>query len=503
MVILKNSIVVYVWINRLSIIIFVVFDVVIKFGQLKEGKVRVVFVVSDGSGSCFKEIFWDFVFVGNFMDYFFDVFMLKDGVSFKQIIDGFFFVFFYVEVRGSGVKDFYVFVIFFDGSFKRLFVEGGEIFDVFYISDLIVKEGVFIIGFYGKVKGEEKFLVKRSVYVIFVSVEVFGDEIDNDMDGFVDCDDLDIVICDVCIMQKKFEWVELLMERYIDYINKMIEIDLGMKSVYDFYIEYFCEFYDWYKDDFDRMVKEMNVYMEEKVYRNQEIKGYIFIFVDDFEKCYQFRQIVEKYWYDLIMRRIKMRSFIYENFKSEVEREVMMNVIFIGIFELFKWFVGGQYGFGGVFDWVNFVVSNFEIVGDIVKLKGILIVKMFRMFVNIFIVVQDVRVLMKQVEEFKKMNLFESMKVFIIVFDGVIKIGKFFDLMGYFGNMVDVIIGVVVNFCKKIEERNQGWFMWNGYVFYEMVKFGIYEDYEMGKKFKWIFGGWFSFLIFVEVKENE
>lgn len=58
------------------------------------------------------------------------------------------------------------------------------------------------------------------------------------------------------------------MERYIDYINKMIEIDLGMKSVYDFYIEYFCEFYDWYKDDFDRMVKEMNVYMEEKVYRN-------------------------------------------------------------------------------------------------------------------------------------------------------------------------------------------------------------------------------------------
>lgn len=36
-----------------------------------------------------------------------------------------------------------------------------------------------------------------------------------------------------------------------------------------------------------------------------------------------------------------MRSFIYENFKSEVEREVMMNVIFIGIFELFKWFVGG------------------------------------------------------------------------------------------------------------------------------------------------------------------
>lgn len=32
MVILKNSIVVYVWINRLSIIIFVVFDVVIKFG---------------------------------------------------------------------------------------------------------------------------------------------------------------------------------------------------------------------------------------------------------------------------------------------------------------------------------------------------------------------------------------------------------------------------------------------------------------------------------------
>lgn len=499
----KNSTVAYAWINRSSTTIPVVLDVAIKPGQLKEGKVRVVFVVSDGSGSRSKEISWDFVFAGNFTDYSLDVLTPKDGASLKQIIDGLFSVPLYAEVRGSGAKDLYALVTLPDGSSKRLPVEGGEILDVLYISDPTVKEGALTIGLYGKVKGEEKLLAKRSVHVTLASVEVPGDEIDNDMDGLVDCDDPDIATCDACIMQKKLEWAESLMERHIDYINKMIETDPGMKSVYDLYIEHLRELHDRYKDDPDRMAKEMNAYMEEKVYRNQEIKGYISIFADDPEKRHQLRQIAEKYRYDPIMRRIKMRSFIYENSKSEAEREATMNAILTGILEPPKWLVGGQYGSGGALDWANFVASNFETVGDTVKLKGTSTVKMLRTPANIFIVAQDARALMKQAEELKKMNLPESTKVSIIVLDGATKIGKLLDPTGYFGNMADATIGAVVNLRKKIEERNQGWFTWNGYVLHETAKPGIYEDYETGKKFKRISGGWLSPPTFVEVKENE
>ncbi|WP_367884631.1 hypothetical protein [Thermococcus sp. JCM 11816] len=138
----KNSTVAYAWINGSSTTIPVVLDVAIKPGQLKEGKVRVVFVVSDGSGSRSKEISWDFVFAGNFTDYSLNVLTPKDGTSLKQIIDGLFSVPLYAEVRGSGAKDLYALVTLPpDGSSKRLPVEGGEILDVLYMSDPTVKEG--------------------------------------------------------------------------------------------------------------------------------------------------------------------------------------------------------------------------------------------------------------------------------------------------------------------------------------------------------------------------
>lgn len=498
----KNSTVAYAWMNGSSTTIPVVLDVAIKPGQLKEGKVRVVFTVSDGSGGDSKEISWDFVFEGNFTDYSLKVLTPKDGAHLKQVIDGLFSLPLYAEVRGSGAEDLYAIVTLPDGSYERLPVEDNEILDVLYMSDPAVKEGALTLSLYGKVNGEEKLLAKRSVHVTLASVEVPGDEIDNDMDGLVDCEDPDIATCDACILQKKLEWAESLMERHIAYINKMIETTPSMKSVYDLYIEHLRELHEQYKDDPDRMVKEMNAYMEEKVYRNQEINRYISIFADDPEKRYQLRQIAEKYRYDPIQRRIAMRRFIYENSQTEAEREATMNAILTGILEPPKWLVGGQYGSGGALDWANFVASNFETVGDTVKLKGTETVKMLRTPANIFIVAQDARALMKQAEELKKMNLPESTKVAIIVLDGAAKIGKLLDRSGYFGNMADATLGSLINLRKKIEERNQGWFTWNGYVLHETAKPGIYEDYETGKKFKRVSGGWFSDPVFVEVKEN-
>nr|WP_240922808.1 hypothetical protein [Thermococcus sp. Bubb.Bath] len=426
----------------------------------------------------------------------------RDGAALDQLFDGYFTLSLRALVDGAGASNLYAVVTLPDGSEKRESVIKGTVMDILDISNPPSTGGTVRVDLYGKVNGTTTLLASDSVGVSFVSEEVPGDNIDNDGDGLVDCDDPDIATCDACVLQKKLEWAESLMERHIDYINRMIEHDPSMKSVYTLYIDHLHEIHDQYKDDPEGMVKEMNAYMEEKVYRNREVNGYLSIFKDDPEKRYQLRQIAEKYRYDPIMRRIKMKRFIYENSESEAEREATMNAILTGILEPPKWLVGGQYGSGGALDWANFVASNFEKVGDTIKLKGTGTVKILRTPVNVYLVAQDARALMKQAEELKKMNLPENTRVSIIVLDGATKIGKLLDPTGYFGNMADATIGSLVDLRKKIEERNQGWFTWNGYVLHETAKPGIYEDYETGRKFKRVSGGWFSNPTFIEVKEN-
>jgi len=113
----------------------------------------------------------------------------------------------------------------------------------------------------------------------------------------------------------------------------------------------------------------------------------------------------------------------------------------------------------------------------------------------------DAKALLDHADDLKKMNLPDNAKVSIIVLDGATKIGKLLDPTGYFGNMADATVGAVINLRKKIEERNQGWFTWNGHVLHETAIPGIYEDYETGKKFKRVGGGWVN-MNFVEVDEN-
>ncbi len=275
-----------------------------------------------------------------------------------------------------------------------------------------------------------------------------------------------------------------------------------MKSVYEIYIDHLHEIHEEYRDDPDKMVKEMNDYMEAKVYANQKINSYLSIFKDDPEKRHQLRLIAEKYRYDPIMRDIKMKNFIYRNAQSVAERTAITNAIITGVIEPPQWLVGGQYGSGGAIDWAHFIASNFEKVGDTVKFKGNARVKMLRTPATIYLVALDAKALMDQARELQNMNLPENTKVSIIVLDGATKIGKLLDPTGYFGNMADATLGAIVNLRKKIEERNQGWFTWNGYVLHETAVPGIYEDYETGKKFRRVGGGWASSPDFVEVKSN-
>ncbi|WP_232461739.1 hypothetical protein [Thermococcus pacificus] len=483
----------------------VVVQVYIPPGKLKEGPFCVAVNVNDGDGSATAEVSWTFVpkdSQAGSPGYSVKITAPRNGATLKQIFDGYFTMSLLADVNGSGAKDLYAVVTLPDGSKKREAVMGGTIADIIDVSDPTVKGGTVRVDLYGTVNGTRKLLASDSVRVSFVSKEVPGDNIDNDLDGLVDCDDPDIAACDACIQQKKLEWAESLMNRHISYIQKMMEVSPEMKSVYEIYIDHLHELHDNYKDDPDRMVKEMNDYMEAKVYANQKINSYLSIFKDDPEKRHQLRLIAEEYRYDPIMRDIKMKDFIYRNAQSVAERTAITNAIITGVIEPPQWLVGGQYGSGGAIDWAHFVASNFEKVGDTVKFKGNAKVKMLRTPATVYLVALDAKALMDQARELQKMNLPENTKVSIIVLDGATKIGKLLDPTGYFGNMADATLGAIVNLRKKIEERNQGWFTWNGYVLHETAIPGVYEDYETGKKFRRVDGGWLSSPNFVEVGTN-
>lgn len=426
----------------------------------------------------------------------------SDGAILKQLFEGYFTISLWADVRGKGAENLYAVVTLPDGSKRRVEVLGDSIADIISVDDPSIKGGILKVDLYGEINSAKKLLASDSVRVSFISKEVPGDGIDNDLDGLTDCDDPDIATCEACVQQKKLEWAESLMERHIDYLKRMIEATPGMRSVYEVYIDELHAIHDRYRDDPGRMAEEMNAYMEGKVYQNQKINDYLSIFKDDPEKRYQLRQIAIKYRYDPIARDIAMRNFIYENSKSEAEKTATMNAILTGVLNPPKWLVGGQYGSGGALDWAQFVATNFETAGNTVKLKGAEKVKFFTTPTKIYLVALDAKALMDHANEVKKMNLDERTKVSIIVLDGATKIGKLLDPTGYFGNMADATVGSLINLRKKIEERNQGWFTWNGYVLHETSTPGIYEDYETGKKFKRVGGGWLGGANFVEVSKN-
>ncbi|WP_297517698.1 hypothetical protein [Thermococcus sp.] len=482
----------------------VVVQVYIPPGKLKAGPFQVAVNVNDGDGGTKAEVSWTFVpkgTEGNSTGYSVRITAPRDGATLKQIFDGYFTMSLLADVKGSGAKNLYAVVTLPDSSKKQEEVMGGTVADIIEISDPAAKGGTVRVALYGTVNGSKKLLASDSARVSFVSKEVPGDNIDNDLDGLVDCDDPDIATCNACIQQKKLEWAESLMNRHIAYIQKMMEVSPNMRSVYEIYIGHLHEIQDKYKDDPDRMVKEMNDYMEAKVYANQKINSYLSIFKDDPEKRHRLRLIAEKYRYDPIMRDIKMKDFIYRNAQSVAESTAITNAIIAGVIEPPQWLVGGQYGSGGALDWAHFIASNFEKIGDTVKFKGNAKVKMLRTPATVYLVALDAKALMDQARELQDMNLPENTKVSIIVLDGATKIGKLLDPTGYFGNMADATLGAIVNLRKKIEERNQGWFTWNGYVLHETAIPGIYEDYETGKKFKRVGGGWLSMNL-VEVKSN-
>ncbi|WP_297498320.1 hypothetical protein [Thermococcus sp.] len=410
------------------------------------------------------------------------------------------------KVSESNAKDLYAVITSPDGSRSRARVySDGTIDDLVIVENTGLstpKKGTVKVEVYGTIDSKEMLLASGSVGITLANDEEKpGDMIDNDGDGLVDCDDPDIATCDECVYEKKLEWAESIMKRHINYLEKVKSLHPGYTSLYNVYEDDLREIHDRNIKDPDKMVEEMNAYMDKKVYGQQRIKTLLSIFANDPEKRYQLRQIAEKYRYDPVARDVEMENFIYKYAKNEAEKAAITNLILTGILQPPKWLVGGQYNSGGVLDWSKFVADNFEKVGNTVKLKGADKVKFFTTPAGVYMVALDAKALLDHANDLKNMNLPNNAKVSIIVLDGATKIGKLLDPTGYFGNMADATVGAVINLRKKIEERNQGWILWNGYVLHETSIPGIYEDYETGKKFKRVGGGWFR-MNFVEVGSN-
>ncbi|WP_297092983.1 hypothetical protein [Thermococcus sp.] len=412
-----------------------------------------------------------------------------------------------VKARFSGdAKNPYAVITSPDGSRSRARVySDGTIEDLVIVENTGLSEpqkGTVKVEVYGTVDSKETLLASGSVEITLANDEEKpGDMIDNDGDGLVDCDDPDIATCDECVYQKKLEWAESIMKRHIDYLEKVKSLHPSYASLYNVYEDDLREIHDRDIKDPDKMVEEMNAYMDRKVYGQQRIRALLSIFANDPEKRYQLRQIAEKYRYDPVARDVEMENFIYKYAKDEAEKAAITNLILTGVLQPPKWLVGGQYNSGGVLDWSKFVADNFEKVGDAVRLKGTEKVKFFTTPAGVYMVALDAKALLDHANDLKNMNLPNNAKVSIIVLDGATKIGKLLDPTGYFGNMADATVGALINLRKKIEERNQGWFTWNGYVLHETAIPGIYEDYETGKKFKRVGGGWLN-MNFVEVEDN-
>ncbi len=204
----------------------VVVQVYIPPGKLRKGPFHVMVNVNDGDGGAKGELSWTFVPKGSSgsTGYSVKITAPRNGATLKQIFDGYFTMSLLADVKGGGAENLYAVVTLPDGSKKREAVMGGLIADIIEISDPTVKGGTVKVDLYGTVNGTKKLLASDSVRVSFVSKEVPGDKIDNDLDGLVDCDDPDITTCDACIQQKKLEWAESLMNRHIAYIRKMMEV---------------------------------------------------------------------------------------------------------------------------------------------------------------------------------------------------------------------------------------------------------------------------------------
>jgi hypothetical protein len=166
-----------------------------------------------------------------------------------------------------------------------------------------------------------------------------------------------------------------------------------------------------------------------------------------------------------------------------------------------KWFYGGEYGAGGVVDWSNVlargVVDSMEATGEAPPK----VIKYYATGTTIYIAVMDSKVLLEDAEVLSETNIEDNTKVGLIVLDGAMKISKLVDPTGYFSNLGDGTVGKVVQLAKKISDRSQGYFEWEGRILHQESD-GNYVDIHTNEKFSRAGGGFFSSATFVPVTEG-
>jgi len=324
------------------------------------------------------------------------------------------------------------------------------------------------------------------------AIEDCTNGIDDDEDGSVDCSDSDCMDNSYCLNQRQLELAQSIKNRYLEQLKTY-----GL-TMYSYDIN---DIFEKYHDNPELAVQKMHEYMDKKVYHTKKINSMLKVFNGSKDDYNNMLQIISQNKNDPIMRDIQLEEYVYKHSKTEKQKAIITELIIKGVLEPPKWLVGGEYNSGGVLDWSSFATQNFEKVGDVLKIKGNTGIKMFNHGTKVFMVVQDAKTLLKHADDLKNMNLDNNAKVSIIVLDGATKIGKILDPTGYFGNMADATVGQVIELRKKIENRQQGCITWNGRVLCDPDNTGTFEDYETGKKYNRVSGGWFSRAVYVEAEE--
>ena len=312
---------------------------------------------------------------------------------------------------------------------------------------------------------------------------------DDDFDKKIDCRDSDCIYTKYCKELFSKEAAKSLKKRYAELLDRY---NLEYKKYK------LDNIYNDYRDNPALMIKKMREFMMQEVYGVAKIKKLLNLMKGSDEDYNNMLKIIHEYKDDPVMMHIRLERYVYSHSTTAAQKESLKEMVLTGVLDPPTWLSPANSN--EVLDWASLVTENLEKTPNGFKIKGKKSIKIFNKANKIFVFAQDAKSLLEHSKELKSMNLDDSTKVSIIVLDGATKIGKMLDPTGYFGNMADASIDALIKLRKKIESRSQGCTTWQGHVICDPDNTGIYEDFETGKRYRHVSGGWFSRSVYVEVE---
>lgn len=324
-----------------------------------------------------------------------------------------------------------------------------------------------------------------------VQYEICTNGIDDDGDGLVDCADAaDCSYSRHCSEQLRTNLSQEIKEKYLEELKR-----LGM-DMHTTAIETYAQIYG---NDPEKMVAEMNKYMNEKVYKTKQTEAYLSIFKNDPQKLKDMQTIIDRNQNDLIMRDIEMQEYISKNSKDYKDEAVLKDYVENYVLNPPKWLYGGQYNSGGLVEWTNLESKGFVSLTEAMGGNPPSGIKIISKGTTVIMAVYDAKDLLDKADTLKGMQIDDNTKVGVVVLDGALKIVKLVDPTGYFGNLGDATVGKVIQVGQQIEERRQGCVTWNGKLLCQQADGSYIDELDAAKPvYDRVGGGWFGTTVYVQ-----